>query len=150
LRRISLVVLVAVVVMPLVLSGLARAQDSVTPNGYVQYDAYPQYDAAPQYDAYPQYAADPQYGAAAPQYAADVAPTCDQVALDALSDPNNGPTRNQKLLTRYIKCGGTIASLPQDIFNRLEAQFVIITRILNGVSYACPNGDPLQEHCSAV
>lgn len=126
---------------------LAGAPDSVVPGAQAQYTANGQYGAGEQYAPYyGQYGAGGQYGGGGGS-----APSCEQEALNALSSPNlgsNGQGENRKLLRQYIRCGGTIASLPQNVFNTLRAQGVIGIQVVNGVMRACPSGD--EEHCSAL
>ena len=81
----------------------------------------------------------------------DGAPNCEQDALDALSSPDlasNSPQDNAKLLSQFVKCGGTIASLPQASFETLLREGVIELDIVGSGSVACPRGD--KTHCSAV
>lgn len=74
----------------------------------------------------------------------DAVPNCDlQGTLDALSSPelaSRSAEDNGKLLSKYLGCGGTIASLPQEIFATLLRQGVIELDIVNGGSgaVACP------------
>lgn len=144
LRPISLVFSVALVVTPLVLAVLAGAPDGLISDARAQYASDGQYGSAPQYDAAEGSA---QPGVAPGNDQSGVAPSCAQDALNSLG--GSGPNKNAKLLVQYIKCGGTIASLPQNVFDTLKAQNILITRFINGVSYACPNGGD-QAYCSAV
>jgi uncharacterized membrane protein len=149
-REIGWSILVALVLMSTFLVVIvAGAPDSLVPGAQAQYTANGQYGAGGQYAPYHgQYGAGGQYGSGG---SGSSAPSCEQEALNALSSPNlgsNGQAENRKLLRQYIRCGGTIASLPQDVFNTLRAQGVIGVQVVNGVMRACPSGD--EEHCSAL
>jgi hypothetical protein len=76
-----------------------------------------------------------------------VAPTCDQQAtLNALSSPDlasRSSEDNGKLLSQFLECGGTLADLPQEVFDTLFMQGVIELDIVDSSSgmIACPVGD---------
>lgn len=132
-------VLAAVVLAIMILPEVLGAEHMGAPNAYAQYAGYDQYSAVPQYAPGGQYPTDGQYG--------EATPSCAQDALNNLG--GSSPARNAKLLVQYVKCGGTLASLPQNVINTLKAQNVIYFRIINGATYACPNGGD-QSYCSAL
>jgi hypothetical protein len=137
LRRISLLLSDALVVMLLAIAGLAEAPATVIPNALAQYGAGQQYSAGGEYAP----SSADQYG---------TVPTCEQEALNALSSPNlesNSQTANRKLLSEFVKCGGTIASLPQESFTTLLRQGNIELDVVGSGWVACPRGD--KTHCSS-
>lgn len=140
LQRISLLLSVALVVMLLALAaGLAWAPAMVIPNAKAQYATNDQYGAGEQYSAGGQYAPE-----------SETVPSCEQDALNALSSPtleSNSQAANRKLLSEFVKCGGTIASLPQASFTTLLRQGNIELDVVGSGWVACPRGD--KTHCSA-
>lgn len=136
-RYMSLTLSVALMVMLLTLAGLAGAPAIVIPAAQAQYADNGQYGTG-------------QY--APSNSGQSVTPTsCQQEALNALNVPSlrsSSAASNLGLLEQYIKCGGTIASLPQNIFNTLMSQGVITISVVDNSTNACPKGDP--TNCSSV
>ncbi len=143
-RRISLMISVALVVMLLAIVGLVEAPATVIPSALAQYGAGQQYSAGGQYTP----SSGTQYApSSADQYG--TVPTCEQDALNALSSPNlesNSQTANRKLLSEFVKCGGTISSLSQESFSALLRQGNIELDVVGSGWVACPRGD--KTHCS--
>jgi hypothetical protein len=105
-------VLSAAAIIMLIFSGLAWAMDSDAPEG------------------------DVRGGAGDSGRQAEAAPNCDQQGtLEALSSPElagRSAEDNGKLLSRFLECGGTIASLPEGSFATLLMQGVIELRVVEG------------------